>query len=247
MKVALIGNIHANLPALEAVLAHADEQGVEVFWNVGDAVGYGAFPNEVVRWLKNNSIPSTSGSFDRQMLRFKKRKDKWRKKKDLEQYVALTWAYEQLSKRRRKYLRFLSTEIRMQVKGKRVLLTHAGSDSKWEPLTADTSRKHLRQVAQEAKADVIAYGHSHHTALRRVSNVLFINPGSVGLPYDGDPRASYALLRFGPESIEVRRHRVAYDVERTVAAIRDSGLPEAFAQMFLQGRDLDTIKRSLAK
>jgi putative phosphoesterase len=200
-----------------------------------------------VHWLRKNSVPSTSGGFDRQVLRFKKRRTKWRKKKDLEEYVALAWAYDQLSKKNRKHLRFLSTAIRMKVKGKRVLLTHAGTALQKKPIDADTSKKCLQQVATEAKADMIACGRSHIALLRQAGGVLFVNPGSVGLPYDGDPRASYALLQFGSEAVQVHHHRVDYDLEQTVAAIRDSDLPEAIAQMFLQGRELDTIKRMLAK
>lgn len=124
MRVALMGDLHANLPALEAILDHARQEGVEAFWNLGDLVGYGAFPEEVVQRLRQHYALSTQGRYDRQVLRFKKRKEKWHRSKGLEEYLALEYAYEQLSGKSRKYLRFLSDEVRMQVRGKRVLLTH---------------------------------------------------------------------------------------------------------------------------
>lgn len=241
MKIALIGDVHANLPALEAVLTHAHEQGVEAIWNVGDFVGYGAFPDEVVQRLRKENALSIVGNYDLKVLQFKQKKKKWRKKKQPDKYLAFEWAYENLSKKSRKYLRFLSQEIRMKVKGKRVLLTHGSPASDEEPLTPDTPEKRLRELAQTAKADVIICGHSHRPFAREVDGVWFINTGSVGRPDDGDPRACYAVLEIDSKRIQVRHHRVEYDVERAVAAIREHKLPEAFAQMTLQGRNLDVV------
>jgi predicted phosphodiesterase len=135
MKVALIGDIHANLPALEAVLAHIQEQGLERIWNVGDFVGYGAFPDEVVQCFRTvqrqreADVLSIVGNYDLKVLEFKKNKDKWRKKKHPDKYLAFKWTYENLSKKSRKYLRFLSQQIRVKAKGQRVLLVHGSPDS----------------------------------------------------------------------------------------------------------------------
>lgn len=241
MRVALIGDVHANLPALEAVLAHAHDQGVEAIWNVGDFVGYGAFPDEVVQRLRKEDALSIVGNYDLKVLQFKQKKKKWRKKKQPDKYLAFEWAYENLSKKSRKYLRFLSQEIRMKVKGKRILLTHGSPASDEEPLTPDTPEERLHELAHAAKADVIICGHSHQPFVRELDGVWFINTGSVGRPDDGDPRACYAILRIDSENIEVRHYRVEYDVEAAIAAIREHKLPEAFAQMTLEGRSLDAV------
>ena len=76
MKVALIGDVHANLPALEAVLADAHQHGVEAIWNVGDLVGYGAFPDEVVQILRQEEVLSIVGNYDIKVLKVKKKKKK---------------------------------------------------------------------------------------------------------------------------------------------------------------------------
>jgi putative phosphoesterase len=227
MKLALIGDIHANLPALEAVLAHAREQGVGAIWNVGDFVGYGPFPDEVVQRLQLEYVLSTSGKFDRKVLRFKKRERKWREKKPLEEYVALKWAYEQLSKASRRYLRFLSREIRMKARGRRILLTHTSPAQVKGILQHDTPERHLRHVARLARADVIVSGFTHRPFVRQVGGVHFVNPGSVGWPYDGDRQASYATLVLEDE-VQVEHHRVAYDAEPLIAALRAHNLPQAF-------------------
>jgi putative phosphoesterase len=242
MKVALIGDIHANLPALEAVLAHIESLGIRRIWNVGDSVGYGPFPDEVVQLLrKDDNIVSILGNYDRKVLEFKQKEDKWRKSKHPEKYTAFQWAYEHLSKKNRKYLRFLSHETRMKVRGHRILLTHGSPASDEEHLYPDTPEERLRELAHKVKADIIIVGHSHRPFVRQVDDVWFINTGSVGRPDDGDPRACYAVLRFQDGEFQVQHHRVAYDVERTVAAIREYGLPEDFAQMLIQGHSLDYV------
>ena len=242
MKIALIGDIHANLPALEAVLAHARDQGIKRVWNVGDSLGYGPFPDEVVQLLrKDQDIVSILGNYDRKVLRFKKKQPKWAKSKDPLKYLAFEWTYESLSKKSRKYLRFLSQEIKIKIRGHRVLLTHGTPASEEEHLYPDTPDQRLRELAQMTKADIIVVGHSHQAFAREVDGVWFINTGSVGRPDDGDARACYAVLRFQGEDMSVKHHRIEYDVDRTVAAIGERKLPKAFAQMFIKGRNLNAI------
>ena len=241
MRVALMGDLHANLPALEAVLEHARQEGAEAIWNLGDLVGYGPFPEEVVRRLRGKYALSTLGAYDRQVVRFKKRKEKWHRSKGYEEYLALEWAYDRLSGRSRKDLRFLSREIRMQVRGRRVLLAHGIPGAEDGCLGSGAPEKELAKLAAEAQADLILCGCSHEPFARQVKGVWLVNPGSAGLPSDGDPRASYAILDVGPEEILVVHHRVGYDVERLAAEFAHHKLPEVFARMFREGRSLEGV------
>lgn len=124
----------------------------------------------------------------------------------------------------------------MRIKGNRVLLTH-GCPGPSEPPSSVTV------LAREADADLIVCGRSHKPWSRQKGSTWFINPGSVGLPIDGDPRACYALLQIGTEGCTVEHHRVEYDVESMTKAIHDSSLPDAFADMFRLGLDLDSVLR----
>ncbi len=241
MKVALIGDVHANLPALEAVLAHAGQQGVEAVWNVGDFLGYGVFPDEVVRRLRRERALSIVGNYDLKVLKFKRKRTKWRKSKHPLKFLAFEWTHAHLSKESRHYLHSLPRELRLQVEGTRVLLTHGSPASNKEPLYCGTSEDRLHELAQMAQADLILCGHSHQPFTREVQGVWFVNSGSVGRPDDGDPRPCYALLDLALDRLQVSHHRLEYDVERAAAATRDYGLPEAFAQMVLQGLALDAV------
>jgi putative phosphoesterase len=240
----LIGDVHANLPALEAVLEDAHRQEVEAIWNVGDFVGYGAFPNQVIERLRDEEAVSIAGNYDLKVLRFKKKRKKWRKRKQSQKFLAFQWARHTLTKRSREYLGSLPTERELQVDGLRILLTHGSPASEKEHLAPDTPEERLRELASMVEANVVICGHSHLPFARRVDGVHFINTGSVGRPDDGDPRACYAVLQVGDGSdgdVQLRHHRVAYDVVGAVAAIRGHGLPESFAQMMIQGRALDDV------
>jgi putative phosphoesterase len=239
MKAAILGDIHANLPAFEAVLAHARRQAVDAVWNIGDFVGYGAFPEGVVRRVREEGIPSIMGNYDRKVLSFPRKKEKWRQSKRAEKYLAFQWAFEHLSEDSRQYLANLPKEIRLEAAGWRILLVHGSPASDKEHLMPDTPIVRLQELAQMAQADIVIMGHSHHAFARQVDGVWFINTGSVGRPDDGDPRASYAVLTLEPGSVHVQHYRLDYDVERAAAAVREQGLPEAFARMIINGLDLD--------
>jgi len=246
-RIALLGDVHANLPALEAVLSHAQTQGVDLIWNIGDFVGYGAFPDQVVKRMRKMEIVSIIGNYDLKVLKFPKKDLKWRKNKHPLKWLAFKWAYEQLSNKNRKYLRSLPDQKYLEVGDNGFLLVHGSPASNEEVLVPETPEirlLELHQFVQETHGTGVAAiicGHSHQAFTRQVESSWFINTGSVGRPDDGDPRAAYAILDVLPNSLEVRHFRLAYDVEKAVDAIREHDLPEAFAQMLLQGRDLETI------
>jgi putative phosphoesterase len=246
-RIILLGDIHANLPALEAVITHARSLGGSSIWNIGDFVGYGAFPDEVVKRLLEEGATSIIGNYDLKVLRFPRRQKKWRQSKHPQKWLAFQWAYQNLSETSRAILRSLPQETILEEEGRRILLTHGSPASNEEALTPETPDERLWElldVAIEhhgAPLDAVICGHSHQAFTRQVEQAWFINTGSVGRPDDGDPRACYAILSIGPELFQVEHYRVAYDIARAVQAIHANGLPEAFAQMLIQGRDLESV------
>jgi putative phosphoesterase len=243
----LIGDVHANLPALKAVLEDASNRGVSDIWNVGDLTGYGAFPDDVVRKLRRENAVSVVGNYDLKVLKVKEKieEDEAEKKEPPEDWNAIKWTYDNLSKKNRKYLKSLPEELRLEAGGKRILLTHRSPLLGDEKIGPETPDEKFREFAHLADADVIIFGHSHLPFSRQVDGVWFINPGGTGRQDDGDPRANYAIMQINP--FEVKHYRVDYDASIAAAAIRENGLPEVFAQMTLQGLSPDAVALELSK
>jgi len=241
MKIALLGDIHANLPALETVLDHAYSREVDAIWNTGDWVGYNAFPNQVITRLRKTEAISIVGNYDLKVLRFKKKKKKWRRSKNPQKYLAFRWAYKTLTKSNKQYLRTLPREIVMRFGKFSVMLTHGSPVSNKEPLTSETPAERLQYLAGVAGTDIIVCGHSHRPFAKTVDNVWFINTGSVGRSDDGDNRASYAILTISANQISVEHFRLVYPVEQAVAEIRRKNLPPEFGQILQEGVPLEQV------
>lgn len=238
-RVALLGDVHGNLHALQAVLADASSMGVAAILDTGDTVGYGAFPEESVRLLRDRKVLSVIGNYDLKALRRGERKETAQQKAS-DKARGFEYAYEHLSEGSRAYLRGLPPRLRLTAGGKSILITHGSPDSMDEYVGPMTGKERLRAIARSAGADILVCGHSHVQFAKRVQGVTILNPGSVGRQDDGDPRAAYALLRLEPLKVEMRR--VPYDSEAAAEAIRRSGLPESFAQMVLRGLPLEAVE-----
>lgn len=245
MKFTLIADIHGNLPAIEAVLRHASTQNAaQSILNLGDLTGYGPFPEEVVRWSRNNRTINILGNYDKKVLSKSHRKSGWDALKNEDKRAMFAWTYQALSKTSRKYLSTLPETHLVDLEGIKILMTHGSPESISEHLGANTSEDRFAALADKTNADIILFGHSHQPFTKTVNNMQFINPGSVGRLDDGDPRASYAVLEIDHGEIHVQFFRVPYDIMSAVKAIRLAGLPEIFAQVIRQGlnyRDVRTL------
>ena len=138
-------------------------------------------------------------------------------------------------------LAHLPRELRLEIAGKKLLITHGSPESIDEHIYCNTPVERLKILAEMAKADIIIVGHSHEQFWREVNGVSFVNPGSVGRPGDGNPQTAYAILSFNPFKVEL--FRLDYDVAAAAEALRKKLLPQSFAQMLLQGVSLDAINK----
>lgn len=247
VRIALLGDVHANLPALETVLSHAKNLGATSYWNIGDFVGYNAFPDQVVKRMRKRGFSNIIGNYDRKVLRFSQKDKKWRKNKHPLKHQAFKWAYENLSPESMTYLAALPEEMCVAAGEQSFLLVHGSPVSNEELLVKATPQARLLDLKNiaERKYEIefagIICGHSHQAFTRRVENTLFINTGSVGRPGDGNPRTSYAILDILGERLQVSHYRLDYDIDKAAAANQEAGLPGAFTEMILEGRDLDWI------
>lgn len=247
MKVAFLTDVHGNLPALEAVLADARSEKVAAVWDGGDAVGYHPWPTECAMLLADRCAVTIMGNYDRKVLKAPRRGKRWLRTKDPLKAAALIWAWEHLDAAARDRLARRETRARPDGLGHRVLVCHGSPASRKEPLGPATPPGRWRELAALAAADLVLHGHVHVGFTRRTGGTLFVNPGAVGRSEDGDPRASYALIEFGEEQIDVQLRRVVYDTERAVAEIRARDLPPEFAVMVTRGISLPRARRRLRR
>jgi putative phosphoesterase len=221
MRVAVLADIHSNLPALEAVLEDIGE--AKIYCN-GDLVGYNPYPNEVIELVKKKGILCTLGNHDYAVLTGN---TAW-----FNPYAAraLEWTRKRITKEN---LAFLASLPFFYEGG--FYMTH-GSPRYYldEYVTEDYPEEIVRGFFSHTKRSVITLAHTHVPYARRLDEKLLFNPGSVGQPRDFDPRASYALLDVEKKHVEIKR--IKYDVEAVVEAVIKAGLPPILGYRLREGR-----------
>jgi putative phosphoesterase len=241
-RLAIFSDVHANLPALEAVLADIDDVGVHARYGLGDLVGYAPWPDEVLARLQAERIPVVMGNYD-DGTGFDRDECGCAYTDPIEKDLgdrSFAWTKRHTSAANKAWLRSLVPDIRFEVDGIRFLLVHGSPRRINEYLYEDKPDATFRRIAEGASADVIVCGHTHRPYDKTVSGWRFVNVGSAGKPKDGDPRACWALLETspgaGPVGLRVEFRRVAYDIGRATAAIEASDLPHEFAVQLREGR-----------
>lgn len=223
MRVAVLSDIHSNLAALKAVLE--DFSKVDEILCLGDLVGYGAEPNEVVELVRENRIRCVMGNHDYAAVT-----GDVKGMNHLAAQAAL-WTHRTLTEENRKFLKSLPLECKVKLSGRVIYLVHGSpKDPLWEYVFPDISNSALLEITREVEADFSIFGHTHLPMLRKIFGKLVLNPGGVGQPRDLDPRASYMLLELdeGKEPV-IQFKRVKYDIDYTAKKIREAGLPEELA------------------
>lgn len=220
MRVAVLADVHANLPALKAVFRDIGKGRIHC---AGDLVGYNPYPNEVVELVKKHEVICTLGNHDQGVLTGS---TVW-----FNPYAAkaLNWTREHLTKENHGFLASLpfyhSSEFYMVHGSPRNYLD--------EYVSEDYPDEVLNGFFNLTGKDVMCLAHTHVPFVKRLDNGLLFNPGSVGQPRDLDPRASYALLDLEKREAEIKR--VEYDVEAVVNDLIEEGLPEVLGYRLREG------------
>jgi diadenosine tetraphosphatase ApaH/serine/threonine PP2A family protein phosphatase len=241
MRVAVISDIHGNLHALEAALGAIDDLAVDELWCLGDTVGYGARPNECCALTQERADLCLAGNHDLAVIG----------KVDLDEFAgeagaAARWTRDVLNDEARTFL------SRLEPQGTRpgVELFHASPlDPVWHYVLSDDAALYSLLATE---TPVVLVGHSHvalaieqvdsavagglvpaGTVINLTDRRFLLNPGSIGQPRDGDPRAAFLVLDLEGRTAEFRR--VDYPIERTQEEIRAAGLPAVLADRLSQG------------
>ncbi len=236
MKILLLADIHGNLPALNAVFENSEALGCDAVWCLGDIVGYGPYPNECARLIRDKADCVIRGNHDiKAMADYPQGKPGAGKKEDYKIFV-FKWTHGVLAPDVQEYLSGLSTQMRLEIDGRKVLLVHGSPEGVRDGLTPYTSDARLRELAAAAAADLILVGHTHDTFAREAGGSLFINPGSVGRPFDTDPRASFMTLDISQDGLRTEAHRIAYDMTGVVREMKKQGFPDVLITAFMEAR-----------
>jgi putative phosphoesterase len=230
-RVAVVTDIHGNLPALEAALEAIRTLDVDGIYCGGDLVGYGPHPNEVCELIESRAIPTIYGNYDYAIGR------------DLEDcgcaYVtahdralgqqSVAWTLERTSRRSKEFMRGLPFDLRFDLGEQRVRLVHGSPRKVNEYLFEDKPARTFERIAAGADCDVLVFGHTHKPWVHEYGGVLFVNCGSVGKPKDGDPRAAFALLELEGAEVRASIERAEYDAAAVARQVAAAGLPGEYA------------------
>jgi putative phosphoesterase len=230
-RVAVITDVHANLPALQAALARIDELGVDAIYCGGDLVGYGPHPNEVCALIAERGIPTIYGNYDYAIAR------------DLEDcgcaYItprdrelgqrSVDWTLAHTDQASKDFMGALPFDLRFAVGDTAVHLVHGSPRKVNEYLFEDKPARLYERLAAAEDASVLVFGHTHKPWVHEYGGVLFVNCGSVGKPKDGDPRGAFAVLEAGESGVAVAIERVEYDAAAVAREVAQAGLPAEFA------------------
>jgi len=251
MHIALISDVHGNLPALEAVLRDARERGVEHFLLLGDYITDFPYPNEVAELLQSlENATLIRGNKEERFAWLYATNDA---SLYAAQMSATRWSLETLTDTNREYLCVLPDNAKFEFGGQRLFATHSSREicrplakldvmhSSWYARemerTSFTHAQYLIKAQQEIfgssevsaelaelPAGVYAFGHNHLQGHWRIGDVLLVNPGSCGLPLDFDTCAPYTILTVENGKISVEEHRAQYDIEAVVEYAKHSAM-----------------------
>jgi putative phosphoesterase len=237
MRILLLADIHANWPALQAI-----DEPHDVCACLGDLVDYALEPVSCIDWVRRRSHYTVRGNHDHgvaQDVRVSGRNG----------FKYLTGVTRALTRERLaaddvRYLAGLPVTQTATLGGKRFLFVHATPRDPLDEYAHPDPDFWARRL-QNVEADVVCVGHTHQPYVLPVGDKLVVNPGSVGQPRDGDPRASYAVI----EDNRVELKRAAYPVEATIRVVQESNLPDLAKQMlgevFRTGKSLQKILEEL--
>jgi putative phosphoesterase len=210
-RLALLGDVHANAPALRAVLDAVAHEGFLRGACTGDLVMRGDEPEACVDEIRRLGWPCVMGNTDRKVAIRPRRPVDHPKAKRV---GSRAWTSNQLSPESLRYLAALPLVVRMPLRGATVVVMHGSPTDPRSAIDGDTPDRELERLAAELRADCIVSGHTHRPLVREAGGCLFVNPGSIGEALDGDLRPRWAWLEARRSGLRAHLERVDADLAR---------------------------------
>ncbi|MEJ0055050.1 MAG: metallophosphoesterase family protein [Bacteroidota bacterium] len=209
-KIAVISDVHGNYPALQAVLSDIDKRGINTVYCLGDLVGYYCMINEVIDEIRNREIPSIMGNHDFAMV-----ENSGKIPTSITCTRILQRQLGSISAGNFDYLKGLKLSLSFQHKNVGYYCVHGGLKNNVEEYIREIDENYF--VSNNFDKDVLISGHTHLPVIKRFLHNVYLNPGSVGQPRDGDNRASYMIILDGNDFELVR---VSYDIDAIVSQMK---------------------------
>ena len=220
-RVAVLADIHGNIPALEAVAADIASQGVEEVLVGGDLVGRGPQGSEVIHRIRQLGWPSVRGNHEDYLLTFRRGQvpPDWL---EAEEWSASRWMADELADSDVPYMQSLPFSIRSRLLP-HLHLVHASPQSNNDGIGPWTSRSRMQRHLDAIEESVLVCGHTHRTLQQRFADGQVVNVGSVGLPFNADQRAQYAIFEVVAGETEIEFRQVEYDLDLILKIYESSG------------------------
>lgn len=245
IEIAIISDIHGNLPALNIVLKDIEKRSINQMYCLGDLVDFAPWGNEVIEVIKAIKIPCLLGNHD-ERIAFNlpvipiAHHDEH---ETLQRVTAINHSKNTITEANKLWLSQLpyNVELQYKIKGsyKKILLVHASTRSNDEYIHIGHDEEDLKSMFLASKADVIVMGHTHISYEKKINvngkeDKLLVNGGSVGRSREANRLASYAILRIYENEIKAEIVKLEYPIEQVAEAIYKSGIPDFYGDFLLQ-------------
>ncbi len=232
MKIAAISDIHGNIYALMKALEDIDEQNVDKIVCLGDLVGYGPHPNEVIALIKRREIPCIKGNYDASVVDggFTYIRDN-----NINSF-ALPWAVNEVRVSNKYFLDSLPTQLNFTINGVNLLFTHGSPLAINEYLFEEGLN--TENIMNELKSDVLICAHTHIPSFKRFNDKLFINIGSVGKPKIGKPTPTYSIIEIDDNGeVNASFRYLDYEFKKIVKDCTMLKFPTALIESYKTGQE----------
>ncbi|MGQ9719277.1 MAG: metallophosphoesterase family protein [Nitrososphaerales archaeon] len=226
-ELAVISDIHGNFDALDAVLKSIDKKSI---YCLGDLVGYGANPNEVIEWARDYGVKCVMGNHEYAVVTGDASWFNWDAQR------AVFWTRSNLKRENLEFIRSLPKRMELEIGGSRTLFVHGSpNDPIFEYVMPDTHDELFDYYLSNNRVQVVGLGHTHIPFMYKSDRGVVFNPGSVGQPRSGDPRACYVVLTIGKGGVRVEHKLVEYDIHSAAEKIIKANLPRFLAERLFAG------------
>lgn len=241
-RIAFVSDIHSNLEALDSVMKDIERQSVDEVYCLGDLVGYGPNPNEVVEIIRKKNIITVMGNYD-DAIGYEKDSCGCAYNPGRETEVgdeSISWTIKNTTVENKEFLKNLPHRLSLEIEGVKILLVH-GSPINYllEYVKPSTSAERLKMLVKNVEEDIIINGHTHLIMAKHLYGKTILNPGSVGRTKNGKPGATYLILNVDNGVYWYEFRFVEYDVKTTVEKIIKAGLPVELATVLALGQTFD--------